>query len=132
MFKKKSARPKSKSRTVSFQGRVDDMPLSIFCNDRLQAAYETSKYIVPALPQRKKTQNIHQKVRVNRTANVRSEVSAKSNEFGSQRTNSLLQFGKMAFEIFPHHEVEPCFRTPCAIPRKMLLQAKTPRGTRIC
>ena len=103
-----------------------------FQNDRLQDAHETPKYIVPALRQQSETQNIHQKVWVNRTTNVRSEVSAKSNEFGSQRTNSLLQFGKMAFEIFPHHEVEPCFRTPCAIPRKILLQAKTPGGTRIC
>ena len=36
------------------------MPLSNFRNDRLKAAYETSKYIVPALRQRKETQNIHQ------------------------------------------------------------------------
>ena len=109
------------------------MPMPNFQNDHLQAAHETPKYIIPALRQQSETQNIHQKVRVNRTTNVRSEVSAKSNEFGSQRTNSfVLQFGKMAFEIFPHHEVEPCFRTPCAIPRKILLQAKTPGGTRIC
>ena len=90
-----------------------DMPLPNFRNDRLQAAYETSKYIVPALRQRKETQNIHQRVRWNGTTQSENEVNT-LNTFGRQFKNSfVLRFGKMSFDSFPQDEVKPCFRTPC-------------------
>ena len=43
VFKKKSARPKSKPRTVSFQGREDDVTLPMETNVSLP-----EKYIMPA------------------------------------------------------------------------------------
>jgi hypothetical protein len=83
VFKNKSARSRSKPRTVSLQGREDDGVLTTAIDNSVKAA----RYVVPA----RRPENV---------ACLSREVQ-------------ILQIGTMQIQIVPQQEVKPTFRTPC-------------------
>ena len=87
MFKKKSARYRTKPRTVFFQGREDDATVSATMATDISKAGQGQKeiYVVPA---RRRAKSVHAVI-----------------QDDTRRTDKV--------QIIPAKEVKPTFRTPC-------------------
>jgi hypothetical protein len=90
VFKKKSARRRSKPRTVSLQGREDDEDLSTTTDNFIK----TARYVVPA----------------RRRIIAHSDKDVKLVQCAG---NTSVLIGAISIQIAPKQEVKPTFRTPC-------------------
>ena len=110
-----------KPRTVSLEGGEDDaitlgnivvspLVLNKIPSKRDSDSEEnTSKYIVPALRQRKVLHSTNQR-------SILGSMPCSRNIQGNQKQDILFRgpsIGEMPIELIPSDEVEPCFRTPC-------------------
>jgi hypothetical protein len=100
VFKKKSARCRSKPRTVSLQGREDDKVLYTSIHNSVEVA----RYVVPA--RRKKQANVLH------SNNQRTELGSSYANYGKEARTIFVADVPMQQLVVPE-EIKPTFRTPC-------------------